>query len=346
MDDTTKKRIKGYAHEWAEKFTAALCEALADPKPAPGTSDPTNWADNWRGWRLHFEKGYACVHGGRRHYHWRPGLSIVTFKPLSTDELTPSSEAWNALLTCYRRAVAKGLTTIPDGWEWLRDEMPSYFDPTEKVYMGLVGDGSRYAGWPCTVSNPEVVNGSNSRAAMLGLCDAKPDPCRRYGQCQHPAKTEEQPCCGCADHEPEYQDTRDELREANQQLAAAQAEVERSNEYLYRERVEVERLTRDLAAMTKSRDMWERAEKESAGEIKRLEVDIYHLSDPSRDPKVNRLIADLREVVVAQRDRLTRICETTARPAGGTKHAADNAIRHADEWLARTAPAPLDGEPG
>ena len=59
------------------------------------------------------------------------------------------------------------------------------------------------------------------------VADPKPDPCRRYGQCVNLAKSETQPCCGCANHEPEYQDTRDELRQANHQLAATQAEVER-----------------------------------------------------------------------------------------------------------------------
>jgi len=54
------------------------------------------------------------------------------------------------------------------------------------------------------------------------------------------------------------------------------------------------------------------------------------------DEEVKRLravIQELRNVTAAQRDRLGRIGETVARPDGGTKHAADNAIRHADELL-------------
>lgn len=50
-----------------------------------------------------------------------------------------------------------------------------------------------------------------------------------------------------------------------------------------------------------------------------------------------KLISELRGVVAGQRDRLARICDSVARPDGGTKAAADTAIRHADEWLGKAA---------
>jgi hypothetical protein len=154
--------------------------------------------------------------------------------------------------------------------------------------------------------------------------------CRGWGQCQHPAKAEAQPCCGCADYEPdqpapvaatnggkfgywcEFCHHPDDGKGLFDQLAASAEEIKRLKGIISHNSREYDSV------------------------LGQLRAENYRLADPSRDPKVNRLIADLREVVVAQRDRLARICETTARPDGGTKHAADNAIRHVDEWIART----------
>ena len=69
---------------------------------------------------------------------------------------------------------------------------------------------------------------SSTAAALLGLCEAQPGACRRWGQCVSLAKAESQPCCGCANHEPDEPEP---------------------------ESVE-ERLRRELADMTKAKDVY------------------------------------------------------------------------------------------
>jgi hypothetical protein len=82
----------------------------------------------------------------------------------------------NALLTARRRAVERGLAPWPEGWEWAKQEMldgVTLWD--ERVFLGYTSaNADFYYHWPCICDRFAVE--SRRRAAMLGLCEAKPAP--------------------------------------------------------------------------------------------------------------------------------------------------------------------------
>ena len=116
-----------------------------------------------------------------------------------------------------------------------------------------------------------------------------------------------------------------------QQLAAAQAEVERLEEH----NESLELAFKDAAVVIDYVQGGATNARVGASCYRAFVDDHKRLKREVAEGPSMGLINELRNVIAAQRDRLARICETTARPDGGTKHAADNAIRHADDWLAR-----------
>jgi hypothetical protein len=180
------------------------------------------------------------------------------------------------------------------------------------------------------------------------LADAKPVPifCRGWARCTSLAKQESQPCCGCANYEPDLPVPWDNeavayceyWRESEHKLATANADLESANVQLQDCDTEIERLKASIDDMTNAKNIYradsqkwantaivrnqeitrlkdiiEHNNREYSAVLAQLRAENFRLTDPSRDLKVNRLISDLREVVVAQRDRLARICEA-ARP--------------------------------
>jgi len=227
------KVLRPWKHGWIVRRIPEQAQ------PAPGPVE----LGEWKGIQLFWLDDFVHISGETtsvRAQHFKPGVSLVCTKPLET----------NALLTAYRRAVERKLATWPKGWEWAKDEIPDWFEPTRGVWLGERGDGN--VGW---ITNSRIIytdpnhqfrtggtfacedrkegycdhcHELRRRAALLGLCEAQPGACRRWGQCVSLAKAESQPCCGCANHEPDEPEP---------------------------ESVE-ERLRRELADMTKAKDVY------------------------------------------------------------------------------------------
>ena len=122
----------------------------------------------WRGWKLTWEGSYAFAHkGGNTQQGFQPGVTKFG------DWVTP--ECANACLTAYRRAVARGLATWPAEFlPWAKDEIPEdWCLASTAVFLG-VNARILNAIWPET--STEDMPESTRRAALLGLCDAKPAP--------------------------------------------------------------------------------------------------------------------------------------------------------------------------
>jgi len=133
-----------------------ICKRIAKPASGPV------WLGEWRGWKLWYSRDDGRVgveRNGAVEMWWQPSIPLMLDRP---------PEMVNALLTAYRRAVAAKLATVPAGWEWLRDEMPKNW-PTDVLWIGhepVILPGVERP----TISKEE----STRRAALLGLCDAKP----------------------------------------------------------------------------------------------------------------------------------------------------------------------------
>lgn len=187
--------------EWDKQFYAA--RALIEAAPAL-----IELGDTWHGYTLEFYPEHG-VHAYIRESPvdmeldgawWKPGWKISGARPLLC----------NALLTAYRRAVdwqkrygdCPG-ATWPKGWEWAITPMPTYFAKhhmTDQVWLGVDSHNPLHT-YPWPLSGEAE---SKRRAAMLGLCEAKPAPgCRDFARCASLLRADIQPCCGCTDYEPD-----------------------------------------------------------------------------------------------------------------------------------------------
>lgn len=141
-------------------------EQKPEPQPAPG---PVELGEKWRGYTLEFhpDRGvHAYIHRSPVDMElegawWKPGWKMP---PANRPLLI------NALLTAYRRAVAKGLATITAEWEWIDDILPKDWPVERLVFLGE-SDGSCCFPLP---GIPSVCPESHHRAALLGLCEAAP----------------------------------------------------------------------------------------------------------------------------------------------------------------------------
>ena len=199
MSNTASKLIDTAMQRLAEAKDALESK----PKPKPGPVD----LGEWEGWKLTWGTSPDCARVQKE------GLGGVFWPGFEIGRLGYSTACINALLTAYRRAVARGLATWPEGWEWAKDE--PMFDAhcmDSHVYLGRISQHHDIDLWwrgsephVHVYLTPELAwkPVAEFRAALLGLCEAKPAPCRRWGQCTSLAKAELQPCCGCASYEPD-----------------------------------------------------------------------------------------------------------------------------------------------
>jgi hypothetical protein len=189
--DELSERLNGLVRDVRTEVAGIVREALAKP-PAPMVE--LGMFDRWK--MLYWpESGRVECRGTDRVGYWKPGELRPYRSPLMV----------NALLCAYREAVARGLATWPEGWEWLEEKIPTDWPLVEThVFMGTyrpVPDNLAVYTWSGS-THEQSIEGLR-RAAMLGLCEAKPAPCRRWGQCTSLAKAESQPCVGCASYEPD-----------------------------------------------------------------------------------------------------------------------------------------------
>lgn len=154
------------AKDALDKIHGIRMAGYLDPQPAPGPVDLGEW-NKWKLW-WNGEGAGASQTKFAAVYYWSPGASLNASGP----------EFVNALLSAYRRAVARGLATIPDGWDWLMwpkscDWWPEAEWGVREVFLGVNSDGTQCS-WP---KPPERTAAESARrAAMLGLCEAKPAP--------------------------------------------------------------------------------------------------------------------------------------------------------------------------
>jgi hypothetical protein len=137
-----------------------------------GIDDSPVSLGEWSGWKLTWDDWSRSVHAKKDDYmgNFRP-LTLLMHKSYSPELI-------NALLTAYRRAVVAKLATLPTGWEWLRDEMPGWFDSEKRVWLGRGPVGIMHW-YPHTTDDSREYRDmpvGSSRAAMLDLCDAAPGP--------------------------------------------------------------------------------------------------------------------------------------------------------------------------
>ena len=148
-----------------ERLNEARTAIVEQPKPAPGPVE----LGEWRGYTLLFyaDAVKVCPSTATQWTHWIPGNSMAGRSP----------ELVNALLTAYRRAVERKLTTWPEGWAWAEREAPDWWVSVygSHVYLGE-DDTEILCCWPIGAAKGTPMWNSESarRAALLGLCEAKP----------------------------------------------------------------------------------------------------------------------------------------------------------------------------
>ena len=357
MDKATKERIRAEAYKFAEQFkqfitqldaltneqsapVAMFCRrwgqcrslAKAEAQPCCGCADyepdesdakpgPVELGE-FNGIRLSYCHDHECVQATL------PDTSFSTWSPgqCADGGLNKSPLMTNALLTAYRRAVAKGLATWPEGWGWARQAMPEGWLAEKRIWLGTVYDCSELCncGWP----NEPFISGyetSRARAAMLGLCEAIPWPEPGCGPrvarpplgTPAPEKSADRPETTletCQRQARELRDAREELQRCYDVLGAAPADLPT-------------KITPGCVSDSVHSMLSMQRQQLAAAQ--------------ANVAKADKLIGQLRDVVKGQDQRISRMCEVSAQaPMHGIHHDATTVISTADNWLARNTPRP------